>query len=202
MTSLKQTIDRQSAEGYYIYTLGMESTREFGSLKFIWGQIGNKFRLAVFKGRKVKPRADYYFQTLEMLQNRIEYLVTVETRELEYAAERVADNSAVDVGDVFSASYGYEQTNVSFYQVTKKIGKTMIELTQIYGEAVQEESISSMSGYKRPCVNQFVEGTEKRVKISKNGECSISQCATARPLAFTVVDGQKVYESQYYSTYA
>ena len=198
----KSTIDRQSMEAYYIYTLGMESTREFGSLKFIWGQIGKQFRLAVFSGRKIKPRTDYYFQSLEMLQERIEFLVTVETRDMEYTAERVPDNSNVEVGDVFSASYGYEQTNVSYYQVTKKIGKTMIELTQIRGEAVQEETLSSMSGYKRPCVNQFVEGTEKRVKISKNGECSISQCATARPLAFTVVDGQKVYESQYYSTYA
>jgi hypothetical protein len=40
-------------------------------------------------------------------------------------------NGTVSVGDVFASSWGYEQTNVGFYQVISTHGKKTLTLTVI-----------------------------------------------------------------------
>ncbi|HCB5058448.1 TPA: hypothetical protein M0F96_004014 [Salmonella enterica subsp. enterica serovar Paratyphi C] len=40
-------------------------------------------------------------------------------------------NGTVSVGDIFVASWGYEQTNVSFYQVISLHGKTTVTVREI-----------------------------------------------------------------------
>lgn len=45
------------------------------------------------------------------------------------------DNGEVSVGDVFASSWGYEQTNVSFYQVVSVHGKKTVMVREIRGVA-------------------------------------------------------------------
>ena len=40
-------------------------------------------------------------------------------------------NGTVAVGDVFASSWGYEQTNVDFYQVVALHGRTMVTVRKI-----------------------------------------------------------------------
>ncbi len=60
-------------------------------------------------------------------------------------AAPVANKFGVKVGDFFSASWGYEQTNVDYFQVIALVGATSVRVREVYPRMIQEEAISSMS---------------------------------------------------------
>lgn len=45
--------------------------------------------------------------------------------------EAPAANAGLKVGDIFHASWGYEQTNATFFKVTKVIGTKTVELQEL-----------------------------------------------------------------------
>ncbi len=47
-------------------------------------------------------------------------------------------------GDIFHTCWGYDQTNVEFYQITRLIGKTMVELRELNRDS---EETGFMSGH-------------------------------------------------------
>ena len=51
----------------------------------------------------------------------------------------------VQVGAVFSASWGYEQTNVDFFQVVELVGSASVRVREISPEIVRETSSGCMS---------------------------------------------------------
>lgn len=51
----------------------------------------------------------------------------------------------VKVGDLFVSSWGYEQTNVDFFQVVKLCGKSSVRVRHVIPRMVNEEGISGMS---------------------------------------------------------
>ncbi|MCH9730656.1 MAG: hypothetical protein K0U84_13445 [Actinomycetia bacterium] len=53
----------------------------------------------------------------------------------------------LSVGDVLRCSWGYEQTNVDFYEVTRLAGKLSADLRPI---AQTRESTGDMTGYASP----------------------------------------------------
>lgn len=62
------------------------------------------------------------------------------------------NNGTVSVGDVFASSWGYEQTNVNFFQVISVHGKTTVTVRQINADTHIQHS---MAGYKTPSLNHF-----------------------------------------------
>ena len=56
-------------------------------------------------------------------------------------------NDTVSVGDVFVSSWGYEQTNVTFYQVLSVHGKKTVTVREIRANS---EYTHSMVGFKTP----------------------------------------------------
>lgn len=53
----------------------------------------------------------------------------------------------LEVGDILTSSWGYDQTNVDFYQVERLAGKTMVEVREIAAQMVDS---SGSSDYVRP----------------------------------------------------
>ena len=51
----------------------------------------------------------------------------------------------VKVGDVFEASWGYEQTNVNFFQVIELVGKKSVKLIEVCPEMIGEDAVCGMS---------------------------------------------------------
>ena len=51
----------------------------------------------------------------------------------------------VKVGDFFSASWGYEQTNVDFFQVIELVGTSSVRVREVYPKMIAEEAVSGMS---------------------------------------------------------
>lgn len=58
--------------------------------------------------------------------------------------EKVND-FGVKVGDIFSASWGYEQTNNDFFQVIALVGKKSVRVREVYPEIISREAVSGMS---------------------------------------------------------
>jgi len=76
---------------------------------------------------------------------------------------------AVAVGDVFRSSWGYDQTNVCYYQTVRvsKTGRTVV-VRRIQHEQVSVDGF--MSGRVRPRPNFFVEHEpDKRKKVHWTG---------------------------------
>ncbi|EGU1162738.1 hypothetical protein IS582_003748 [Salmonella enterica] len=72
------------------------------------------------------------------------------------------NNGTVSVGDVFVSSWGYEQTNVNFYQVISVHGKKTVTVQEIRASVLLTRS---MSGYKTPLLNYFCgEPLKRRVR--------------------------------------
>lgn len=119
----------------------------------------------------------------------------------------------VKVGDLFYCSWGYEQTNVDFFQVVALVGTKSVRVKEVRPILTNENAVSSMSsdrvykvtGEMLPVVERsiFITDTEKGdLKRLK----SYSQDAFHNPI-FEIgrggylcykYTGQTVYESWYY----
>ncbi len=55
----------------------------------------------------------------------------------------------IQIGDLFSSSWGYDQTNVDFYEVVRKTAK-MIELREIGSRIEADQGPMSGTAYARP----------------------------------------------------
>ena len=51
----------------------------------------------------------------------------------------------VKVGDYFSISWGYEQTNVDFFQVIALVGETSVRIREVNPERIAEDAIGGMA---------------------------------------------------------
>ena len=67
--------------------------------------------------------------------------------------ENIEKAKNVKIGDVFACSWGYDQTNVDFYQVVKRSPKT-VTLREI--EKTQTGETGFMSGEVKPVLNAFI----------------------------------------------
>ena len=93
------------------------------------------------------------------------------------------------VGDILYTSWGYDQTNVSFYQVTRMVGKTMIELRKISTSIV--ENSGNFTGLKAPNSGSYVgEPLRKKIPSHPNHGVKISHYEYAyrwngKPVSFS-----------------
>jgi len=86
------------------------------------------------------------------------------------------DNRLIKEGDVFYSSWGYEQTNIDFYRVVKKVGKASVILCALENKLVEEKSNETQDAVVPYLVNTerqwkarvkyYKEDKEPRIKIS------------------------------------
>jgi hypothetical protein len=81
-----------------------------------------------------------------------------------------------NVGDILDSSWGYDQTNVDFYQVTKVIGPQMVEIREI--QSKMDPSSSDTADYVVPVPNHFV-GPALKKKVSPSHNVKITSYAYA-----------------------
>ena len=159
-------------------------------------QIGATTRLEEYKQR---------------LEKRNEAKIAARKERKANAAEAMKQ---VKVGDIFSASWGYDQTNVDFFQVVELVGKSSVRIRQVQPEIVKDEAVGPMSAdrtYKfptdgtllPPCRGVFIKDTQngdvKRVQIPSYGNkdqpyIKLSSFAWAYK---EMSDTAKCYESWY-----
>lgn len=105
------------------------------------------------------------------------------------------------VGDVVRSSWGYDQTNVNHYQITKLIGKRTVEVREL---VEHKESTGDMTGHVAPVWGEFI-GEPMRRTVDRHGHVNIlrekfGRASKIEPVA--VVHGVRCYASTGYSSYA
>ena len=162
---------------------------------------GDRFFAAMFSGKRAKPDHHYRFRTEEQRAASVRHhFESVEAREqakIERKRAEQAKGRGVEVGDILRCSWGYEQTNIDYYEVTALIGKTMVELREIGAESTTD---GFMQGKCIPVAGNYI--GEPMRKRAKNGAVRITSYAYAFRMEPTIIHGAKVYESSRWSSYA
>lgn len=122
-----------------------------------------------------------------------------QARKASRKAEKKAFKHSLKVGDVLSTCWGYDQTNVEYFQVTKLIGDTMVEVREI---ARESEETGFMSGMCVPSPNAFI-GKPIRKRVLEGNSLDIHGGFGYAYLHNTVeVAGVRAYAAAQYSSYA
>lgn len=124
---------------------------------------------AMFYTRKQTKHTWYVkFNSWDRLKEKVKESVSVLTR-WEDAKEEIKQSKkeevkAVEVGQIFSCSWGYDQTNVDFYQVTEKKGLTFT--IQEIGCERSDSGGSDMSNYLTAVKDSFLKDSKPIKKRS------------------------------------
>lgn len=100
---------------------------------FTYTRNGNVCAVA-FHGRALKPDWQYRFKSPEQRDKRIQDFLEGRQDRAEMMAKRKAERTtdrALKVGDILKSSWGYDQTNVDFYEITALVGKQSVEVREI-----------------------------------------------------------------------
>lgn len=81
------------------------------------------------------------------------------------------------VHDILMASWGYDQTNIDYYQVTKLIGAQTVEIRKI---AAKTTPTGSMCGECYPLIDQFIGEPMKKRVLGDGKSVKIESYAYAR----------------------
>jgi hypothetical protein len=96
-----------------------------------------KARATIFVGKQAKPISDYWYGTDERraaaVKTAFENRRAWQARKVARREERKAFAHTVKIGDIYHTSWGYDQTNVEFFQVVEVRGKHAV-LRQIGAE--------------------------------------------------------------------
>lgn len=132
------------------------------------------FELKIFRGKAAEPIYYYSFKTEENRNQNAERLFKSVVNGMLEAQKRKHENATqkhtLKEGDILYTSWGYDQTNVEFYCITKVISDFFVELRQIRSRL---EAETSMSGKVVATTDAFCgqpirrRAKDKSVKICK-----------------------------------
>jgi hypothetical protein len=144
-----------------------------------------------FAGKQSKPLWHYWFHSEDGRQRKIDDAIRDRKKHIEFKEkqrqERLQYRHGLKVGDILYSSWGYDQTNVDFYQVTAVVGDKRVKIRPIAKKAV---SYGGPGGNRVvPVPNRFA-GPEQ-TKIVGVGDCvKVSSFAWAHKW-----DGRPLYET-------
>ena len=112
------------------------------------------------KSAYAKPVFNYRFRSLaemiawldKFLANRLAIKAMEEERKA--ARKKALEVNPFQVGQLMYDSWGYEQTNIDFYQVIEVKNKSVV-IQPIQGKMIPSQGYSSMAGLTAPIANSF-----------------------------------------------
>lgn len=148
-------------------------------------------RLAIFYTAKATKHARWHnrFRTVEDMHKKIEQTINnIEAHEIrkKARAEERKQPHTLKVGDILYTSWGYEQTNVDFYQVTAVVGAHSVKIREIKQSCVRSEGHSD---YVVPVPDAF-KGEEELKRVQHGNYIRIASYASA-----SMWEGRPVYQT-------
>ena len=117
----------------------------------------------------------------------------------ERKAKRAAAPRGLEVGDVLRSSWGYDQTNIDYYEVTRLVGTKQVEIRAICADSAEDQGW--MRGTSVPMPGRFC--GEPMIKNAVNGAVKIASYASAFKMEPTAeVAGKKMYSPSSWTAYA
>ena len=132
--------------------------KESDAVAYLYDRNGAPYALG-FHGRAQKPDFHYRYRTAERREARVAEFFANRRGTLAFKAEQAAKRKAkaatrkLEVGHVLYTHWGYEQTNIEWFEVTALIGKTMVELREVAG---RREETAWAQGKTFPDVGNYV----------------------------------------------
>lgn len=168
--------------------------KDLSCVVYVWTGPQGKPCAKGYIGRALKPNFQYYYSSAEKRAQSVrEWMETVSANS---GNRRKAKPRALEVGDVLSATWGYDQTNVDYFLVTALIGKTMVELVEIGADSIET---GWMQGQCVPNP-EFIKGKSMRRKA--DGECvSVDDVRRAYKIEAKEIAGCKIYSPSSWSAY-
>ncbi len=148
-----------------------------------------------YRGRGKKPAFHYRYASEESREAKIKEWM--ESQSKNTPVRRKRNERFLVVNDVLRASWGYEQTNIDYYMVTKLVGKTMVELVPI-GQN------KNTTGYDQGnCTPDKSNIIGEPIRKSVNGvSVRIDSVRYASKKVPEIINGQEVYNPDFWSSYA
>ena len=162
-----------------------------------------------FVGKAIKPTWHYRFKNGEQRQAQVTKTFEDANRKAEYKAQQKAkkseamSNHGVVAGDVFRCSWGYDQTNIDYYEVIAVTGKTATVCR--IGCLSQEDGF--LQGESVPSLGAFIGKPFKKLiqKRSVDSEAflTMNSFSTAfKMIPIATVANKPIYESSRWTAYA
>ncbi len=96
-----------------------------------------------FHGKAAKPDQHYRYKTEERRAESLAQFIAGRQSRSEYKAKMAAERKAphtLKLGDILSSSWGYDQTNVDFYQVVEVVGANSVKIQKVAQAIAQEDN--------------------------------------------------------------
>lgn len=165
------------------------------------GESNGKFYAIGYKGKSIKPNFHHWFRSIEFRNTFITKFVDDTQKSVDskaaLRAERYQARNLV-VGDILYSTWGYEQTNVDYYQVTALVGKSSVEVREI-GQL--REASGHDTGYSVPVPDQFI-GEPIIKRVTRGDVIKMASYSYTRKKDFQLVAGAKVFKPDFWSSYA
>jgi hypothetical protein len=165
------------------------------AVAYVWTDSNGKPCAKGYHGTANKPDYHYRFakessrekQVREHFESRRASLAAKAKRAAEDAAAR-AKGHGCEVGSIFVCSWGYEQTNVDWYQVVELRGKSTVVIRQIHSADASNGNEGWAQGKSIPAIDHFK--GDAMVKRIVRGRIAIESYASAhlwdgRPRSWT-----------------
>tara|TARA_R100000789_G_C3008975_1_gene150804 strand:- start:365 stop:958 length:594 start_codon:yes stop_codon:yes gene_type:complete len=153
------------------------------------------YNLVIYRGRAEKPIANFYFrneeQRTQYIKEQKDSHKAREDDKQERQLEKKNFNHTLKVGDILYTSWGYDQTNIDYYQVTGIVGTKMVKIRQICHKAESSEmTYDNVVPVKDSFIDSNHRGEEmtKRVQVGNGIRMSSFEYAT-------LWDGKPQYET-------
>lgn len=170
---------------------------ESDAVVYTYGANGAVYGVA-YHGKASKPDWNYRFRNEADREKSIAKFFEGRRATVAYAEKRKADRKAathgLTIGDILVSSWGYEQTNIDYYQVTATPSDKTVEIRKI---AKSYEETGWCRGQSTPAPGQFI-GEPVRYRAA-NGQIKINSYKFAHKLA---PEANGTFRSHYESSYA
>lgn len=180
-------------------TATRESYKDVTVVRDTVARNGKTYPFAVlFRGKSAKPVSRYLYRSVEDREASVAMAKkSADEREAWKAARKAERSGAPDfaVGDVFYTSWGYDQTNVDFFEVVEKPSPHFAVVREIAAKVV-EGSEGFMSCSVVPVPGEYGEDA-RRVRMTKGyrGGASFKDTESATAWKW---DGSPKYKSWYH----
>ncbi len=220
MRPIKDPAELDAYRAQYVATLSASAIKikaKVGqAVAWVWTDEESRLRAIAWLGRSMHPYSGrhgvqgcaYRFKTeasrAAWIGGLIERAAAEATRKTARSAEKAearAKPHDLQVGDVLRSSWGYDQTNIDYYEVTRLVGSQMVEYREI---ACQSQETASMQGDSVPAPGRYV-GEAKRARVSDYGKrdsIKVSSCANAYKVHPRIIGGIKVFNTDHWTAYA
>jgi hypothetical protein len=182
-----------NAEHYLFLGATEKKFEAVNAVAYITPTYNGRIRVTAFSGKSKKPDFDYIYDNQQEADQRISRWVGELATYIAYKKEAIADRKAythtLKVGDILESTWGYDQTNVDFYEVVEVKSKKSVIIREITSSTIEPTKGFSDYNHCTPCPGQYC-GEPMLKRVASGDAIRICKVTSASPW-----DGKPAYYS-------